>query len=433
MSKRDRSRRPIWFLACSAILCALLAPAGVAQRSGSKPAAVNPKTTAVRAATAEVLRETSEVRELAVIRQVRSGAQSRAEIEQMLIRNLNESSTPEQMRASELTYKRLGLLPADFQLRNFIVKLLTEQVAGYYDPKTREFYLADWIDLDAQRPVIAHELTHALQDQHFDLRRFEKWPRHDSDAELAAHALIEGDAMVTMLQYVMRSPSRQLTMLKSLVAGGANSTEVYDKAPRVLRESIVFPYAQGSAFVGQLFGRGGWEMVSASYSKLPQSTEQILHPEKYFAGEAPRKVALKDVAAALGAGWRMVEHDVNGEWGYYLILDEHLKSKDISQRAAAGWDGDRFALFTGPRAGEALVAQKTLWDTERDAEEFFDAYALRTIKRYGSEPVAREDEKGYIIWKTEFGTVLLERAGKSVLVLEGVPAGVDALAIARGI
>lgn len=434
MSKRDWRRKLFALLTCVLVSCALLASAGAAQKPAAKPAAVNPKTAAVRAATAEVLRETSEVRKLAVMRPVQSGAQSRAEIEQMLIRNLNESSTPEEMRASETVLKRLGLLPDDFQLRNFIVKLLTEQVAGYYDPKSREFYLADWIDIDAQRPVIAHELTHALQDQHFDLRRFEKWPRHDSDAELAAHALIEGDAMVTMLQYVMRSPSRQLSMLRSLVTGGTNSTEVYDSAPRVLRESIVFPYSQGSAFAGQLFRRGGWELVSASYLKLPQSTEQILHPEKYFAGDAPQKVVVKDVSALLGRGWRMAEHDVNGEWGYYLILDEFLKSRELSQRAAAGWGGDRFALFTGPRAGEALVAQKTVWDTETDAEEFFDAYARRTTARYGSEPVrADAGDDGFRLWETEFGAVFMKRAGTEVMVLEGVPAGVDPLKLARSL
>nr|MDQ3805726.1 hypothetical protein [Acidobacteriota bacterium] len=395
----------------------------------SRPAIVNPKTAAVREATAEVLQETSAIRKLPVLRQVRSGAQTRAEIEQMLVRNLNQSSSPEELRATELTLKKLGLLPADFQLRAFLVKLLAEQVAGYYDPKAREFFLADWIDLDGQKPVMAHELTHALQDQHFNLRRFENWPPHDSDAEAAAHALVEGDAMLVMMQYVMRSPARQLAMLKSLVMGAAGSTEVYDKAPRVLRETLVFPYSQGAGWAGQVYRRGGWEMVSAAYQKLPQSTEQILHPEKYFAGEAPQKVLLKDISAALGKGWRMADQDVNGEWSYYLILDEFLQAKGDSQKAAAGWGGDRYALFTGPRPGDTVVALKTVWDTEADAREFFDAYARRTTKRYGVEPAA--EAEGRRTWATPEGGVSVELVGRSVVIIEGVPAGVPAESLSK--
>lgn len=396
----------------------------------SRPAIVNPKTAAVREATAEVLQETSVIRKLPVLRQVRSGAQTRAEIEQMLIRNLGESSSPEDLRASELMLRKLGLLPADFHLRDFLVKLLSEQVAGYYDPKAREFFLADWIDLDGQRPVMAHELTHALQDQHFNLRRFESWPKHDADAETAAHALVEGDAMLVMMQYVMRSPARQLSMLKSLVMGGGGSTEVYDKAPRVLRETLVFPYSQGATWAGQVYRRGGWEMVSGAYKNLPQSTEQVLHPEKYFAAEAPQKVQLKDLSAALGKGWRMADHNVNGEWGYYLILDEFLQAKDASQRASAGWGGDRYALYTGPRPGDVLVAQKIVWDTEQDAREFFDAYARRTTKRYNVEPAAASSE-GRQAWATAEGGVLIELAGKTVVVVEGVPEGLKAESLSK--
>ena len=432
MSKRIRARELARLGLAAALACAAAAGGAVTAalaRQRAKPAVVNPKTAAVREATAEVLRETSEIRKLNVLRQVRSGAQSRAEIEQMLVRNLNESATPEEMWASETMLKKLGLVPGDFQLRPFIIKLLTEQVAGYYDPKTQEFHLADWIDLEGQRPVMAHELTHALQDQHFNLRRFEDWPKHDSDAELAAHALVEGDASLLMMQYVMRSPARQLAFLKAMVTGGSGSSEQIERAPRVLRETLLFPYLQGSAFATQVYRQGGWEAVSAAYKNLPKSTEQVLHAEKYLAGEAPQKVALRDVSASLGRGWRMADHDVEGEWGLFLLLDEFLQSADASKKAAAGWGGDRYALFVGPNRAEVLVAQKTLWDTEGDAREFFDAYVRRTTKRYGAEP-AESAESGRHLWQTKEGGVIVERRGSAVLIIEGVPAGVDAKSLA---
>jgi hypothetical protein len=429
MSKRIRAWR--WCALALAAVCASAWGAGAAAQR-AKPAAVNPKTAAVREATAEVLRETSELRKLPIVRQVRSGAQTRAEIEQMLIRNLNESATPEESLAQETAMKKFGLAPADFQLRPFLVKLLTEQVAGYYDPKTQEFYLADWIDLDGQKPVMAHELTHALQDQHFNLRRFEDWPKHDSDAEMAAHALIEGDASYLMAQYVTRDPARQLAFFKSMMSGGATASEQIEKAPRVLREQMLFPYLQGMMWVAQVYKQGGWEAVSAAYKSLPQSSEQVLHREKYVAHEAPQKVSVRDLSAALGRGWRMADNDVQGEWGCYILLDEFLQAVDVSRRAAAGWGGDRYALFVGPRKTDVVVALKTVWDTEPDAREFFDAYVKRTSKRYGVEPseVEHADRQ---VWTTQEGAVVVERQGSAVVVIEGVPDGVDAKALAQSL
>jgi hypothetical protein len=432
MSKRIRAGR--WAALAAACVCAasLGTAAAVAFGQKAKPAAVNPKTAAVREATAEVLRETSELRRLPVLRQVKSGAQSRAEIEQMIVRNIDESATPEETAANETALKKFGLVPADFQLRPFVVKLLTEQVAGYYDPKTQEFYLADWIDIDGQKPVMAHELTHALQDQHFDLRRFEDWPKHDSDAEMAAHALVEGDASFLMMQYVARDPLRQLAFLKSMMSGGASASEQIEQAPRVLREQMLFPYLQGMTWVMQVYKQGGWEAVSNAYKNLPKSSEQILHGEKYAAGEAPQKVSVRDVSATLGRGWRMADNDVQGEWGCYMLLDEFLQSVDVSKRAAAGWGGDRYALFAGPRKADAVVVLKTVWDTEADAREFYDAYVRRTSKRYGVEAaeVAPADRQ---VWKTAEGAVVVERQGAAVVVVEGVPDGVDAKALARAL
>ena len=430
MSKRIRARGLWWALSVAALAALLPAGAGAGASQRAKPAVVNPKTAAVREATAEVLRETSELRRLPVLRQVRSGAQTREEIEQMLVRNLSESVTPEEMRASETTLKKLGMVPQGFQLRPFLIKLLAEQVAGYYDPKTQEFYLADWIDLDGQRPVMAHELTHALQDQHFNLRRFDKWPKHDSDAELSAHSLIEGDASLVMMQYVMRSPARQLSFMKSMVTGSAGSTEEIERAPRVLRETLLFPYFQGMNWVSQLYKRGGWDEVSAAFTRLPKSTEQVLHADKYFAGEEPQKVAVRDISSALGKGWHMADNDVEGEWGYYLVLDEYLNSTDVSKRASEGWGGDRYALFVGPNASDVVVAQKSVWDTDADAREFFDAYVRRTTKRYGVE-AAEVSESGRQVWKTKEGGVCVELSGSTVLVVEGVPEGLDAKALVK--
>jgi hypothetical protein len=372
-------------------------------------------------------------------------------------------------------------------------------VAGYYDPKVREFHLADWLELEGQKPVMAHELTHALQDQHFNLRRFEKWPRGDSDAELAAHALIEGDATLAMTLYMARNPLVALAFSRSLTTGVA--TEQFNQAPRAMRESLIFPYMQGMEWATQLYKKGGWTMVSNAFTRLPLSSEQIMHAEKYFTYERPTKVTLPDLTSLLNAGnasavnkqrlgdtqqdsgtagvspalgfqkrssrrptttrplptanrplptsaWHRIDTDVNGEWNYYLILDQFLSAPAESKRAAAGWAGDRYAVYEGPN-GQVFLAQVAVWDTENDAREFFDAYAKRTELRYPgatrlassglkvsirkSEPEPRNSEprnsqpetRNLYSWSTNEGRVVMELRGLRVMILEGIPEGVD--------
>lgn len=435
MSKKIR--RPLALsLALSLLILPLLSASRAASpaNQGTGVATSATRNAAIVATTLAVLKETSEIRELSILRPVKSGAQSRSEIEHMVVRNLEQQTTPAEMHATELALKKIGLVSPDFQYKTFVIKLLTEQVAGYYDPKVQQFYLADWIELEAQKPVMAHELTHALQDQHFNLRRFENWPKGDSDAELAVHALVEGDATLSMTLYMAKNPLVALAFLRSL--GSNTSSEQFKQAPRALRESLVFPYEQGAEWATQLYKRGGWTAVSDAFTKLPQSTEQILHVDKYSAHEAPIKVFLPDVHGLLGPSWKRLDYDVSGEWSYYLMLDEFLKSPAESLRAAAGWGGDRYALYEGAKPGDVLISQLTAWDTEHDAQEFFDAYLKRTLRRYADargdavpspsgqkESTSPQAERR--ILKTNEGGVVLELRGSRVLIVEGIPDNVD--------
>ena len=475
------SKRIIRFLPPVAAVALVIAslfinsPGSSAQRPAVTPSAA--RHSAIVATTAEVLRETSEIRELEILRPVKSGAQSRIQIERMLVKKLDEQMKDDDMHATELTLRKFGLVPEGFEYRPFIIKLLTEQVAGYYDAKAREFYLADWLELEGQKPVMAHELTHALQDQHFSLQRFEKMPEGDSDAKLAAHSLIEGDATLAMTVYMARNPLVALAFTRSLSAMGASS-KLFNESPRALRDTLVFPYAQGMEWATEVYKRGGWKTVSGAFEKLPQSSEQILHPEKYFAYEAPVKVTLPDLTDWLNehrkqqtadskrevavqeeslprrgmkskraksprtppiipaqgsrfpspSKWKRVEYDVNGEWGYYLILDQFLNSASESKRAAAGWAGDRYAVYEGPNA-QLLLTHVSEWDTPNDAEEFFNAYVKRTALRYpdarllADTPQATPDTLRR--WQTTEGVVLIEVRGSRVLVLEGLPDKAD--------
>jgi hypothetical protein len=432
MSKQINRRVMLVSLACLLSIGLLISGSVVSaklQRPGVAPSSA--RNAAIVATTEAVLKETSDLRELSILKDVKSGAQSRTEIERMVMKNLDEESTPAEMHAAEVVLKAFGLAPRDFKYRPFLIKLLAEQVAGYYDPKVQQFYLADWIELEGQKPVMAHELTHALQDQHFNLRRFEKWPKGDSDAELAAHALIEGDATLAMTLYMAKHPLVALAFIRSLGSTGAES-EQYKQAPRAIRESLMFPYEQGSAWATQLYRRGGWQAVSDAFTKLPQSTEQILHADKYFSNEAPVKLTSPELKGVLGPTWKRLESDVNGEWGVYLFLDEFINNAEESKLAAAGWAGDRFAVYEGRKPGEVFLAQYTTWDTENDANEFFAAYAKRTEKRYiDARPMNGNAGADRLEWQTSGGKVVLEKRGARVLVLEGIPGRVNVSNLVR--
>ena len=429
--------RSLQAFCCCLIVSSLLVGTSVGfAPQGGAITARSSRNAAIVAATTQILEQTSEIRELPILRPVKSGAQSRAEIERMIVKNQREQTTPGEMHATELVLKKLGLVPADFQYAPFIVKLLTEQVAGYYDPRVQRFYLADWIELEGQKPVMAHELAHALQDQHFNLRRFEKWPKGDSDAELAVHSLIEGDATLAMTLYMAKNPLVALAFVRSISSTNSTS-EQFKQAPRALRETLLFPYEQGSEWASRVYKRGGWSLVSASFSKLPLSTEQILHPEKYLAYEAPVKIELPELRGMLGSGWKKIDADVNGEWSFYLILDQYLNSPAESKRAAAGWAGDRYAFYEGPKPGESLLVQRTMWDTEKDAREFFEAYAKRTARRYenagAGDSGSTDQQQETASWKTAEGDVILELRGSDVLIVEGLPAKVDKDAVLKSL
>ncbi len=413
-----------------ALLVALVAPALAVAQTPAPPAAADKaavKTQPDVAASSEILAHVATLRGLPVLHPVTNGLKSRDDIRAMVLKDMTESTTPAKMRDTTALLKFLGLVPVDFELEKETVALLTEQIAGFYDPKTKIFYLADWIPLGEQRPIMAHELTHALTDQHFNLRRFEKWPDGDGDAELAARALVEGDATALMIEYALsergiphdvgRLPISLVDLLQDGGDGGDSDHPVFSKAPAVMRESLQFPYVYGAGFVQALLKAGSWTRVGDAYRALPASTEQVLHPEKYLADERPVAVALPDVSKLLGAGWQRVDQDVNGEFGYFLILKDKLPERQAAT-AAAGWGGDRYAFYLDASRTKGTLVQSSVWDSEAEAGEFFAAYAERIMRRHaltdsgGASATVKQ-------WTTPDGAARIERVGNRVVVVEG--------------
>ena len=416
------------------LLAGFYCSSSVAQQP-ARPTGVNPsplpsaKTAEVIAATNEILDEVSKMRGLKILKPVKSGVKSRSEIEQEVIHNFEESFKPEEIDTINKNLIAYGLVSKDFKYRDFMVKLMTEQVAGFYRPKSKELFLADWNELGQQRPIMAHELVHALQDQHFDLRRFETWPRGDGDREAAIHALIEGDATGLMYNYLLKPVNSDITKLASISSfsdmamaqAEKEGQKVLLSAPQAIRESLIFPYVYGAGFVQELVKKRGWDGVSRAFTDLPQSTEQIIHFEKYSAREAPVKIKLSDISSLLGTGWKRLDADVNGEFGYYLILSQFI-DKQAARKAAAGWGGDQSTLYENAAKGLLLLAHLSVWDTAAEAGDFFKAYADRIIKRYPEATERKLSSANERSFETPQGETVLQLREKSVLIIEGLPA-----------
>lgn len=415
------------FRSGAALLLAItmFASAGAVAYQG--PASISTPDTSALSATDEILKNVSRLRGLEVKRSVKSGFKTKDEIEQSVIRDMNESTTPEEYDATSKTLTKLGLIGKDFRLRDYVVQLLREQVAGFYEPKTQEFFLAAWLPVSEQKSVIAHEAVHALQDQHFNLRRFEKWPKGDSDAELAAHALIEGEAMIVMLQYDFEQRGQRIDMtkigplteimLEQNTPDDAAKYPVLANAPTVLREGLQFPYIYGAGFVQAVLKHRTWAGLNSTYADLPASTEQIMHPERFLYRDNPVKIEIADLLPALGRDWKQTDQDVNGEFGYHVLLTEFI-GKRAARLAAEGWDGDRYKLYENGRTGALLLTHFTTWDSVPDAKEFFDAYCARTEKRYKANAPSDLNARPRV-YETAEGLVAIELRDRDVIVIEG--------------
>lgn len=297
---------------------------------------------------------------------------------------------PEKTVALSAAYGRFGLLPDTLDLSALLGELLQEQVVGYYDPESDTLFVLERVPEAQLAPVLAHELVHALQDQRVDLDSLGAAVRDRNDAAIAAHAAIEGHAMFAMLEWQMGEMAGgtvDLTALADLgemlqgvdvttLAEGTAPVEVLRSAPTVIREGLIFPYLEGLFFVQRMWrARDGRPLPFGA--DLPRSTEQVLHVDRYLAGDEPTAVRFVESPPA---GWTQVMADGLGEHETRIFLAEHLGDPERAERAAVGWDGDAYRLVRGAE-GEALV-WVTVWDAPGEADEFAAAARDAWARRY---------------------------------------------------
>jgi hypothetical protein len=308
---------------------------------------------------------------------------TREDLRSYLEKEFAADNTQDQSAANAQVLVLLGLLPQGTDLYRLLLDLYTEQVAGFYDLKEGKMYLVSGEALGPlEKIAFVHEYVHAIQDQFFGLEGQVEAVQDDSDRSLALEGLAEGDAMLAMFQFTMDYPDVVSTsglLSQSL----AIDTPQFDAAPPVIQQMLLFPYTAGLQFVMPPYAKTGWAGVDGLWADPPQSTEQLLHPERY-PDDAPKLVSIPRLEGTLGVGWHLADEDTLGEFMLRQHLALFLDSEQVDT-AATGWGGDHYALYLNAQRNAAYLVIRIVWDDRAEADEFVGLYPTYAKARYGAE------------------------------------------------
>jgi len=404
----------------------------------------------------EILNFASKDSSLPIHDEVKRRLVNRDEVVAFIRKHMAEDEDAQRLQRSELVLKKFGLLPRDFDLQTFLVALLREQVAGYYDPQTKTVNLLDWIDPDQQKPVLAHELTHALQDQSFGLEKYMKAGAADlstskkeptpkdieNDEESAAHqAVVEGQAMVVLIDYelapvgqsVVDSPQIVEALKVGMQMGTADSIE-FRNAPLYIKEALTFPYRYGLDFEMELLTKMGKDRAYAgAFRNPPRTTREIMEPHAYLSGEKLAPMPLPDFKKDF-KGYDKFDVGAVGEFDVSILVDQY-QGEQVSKRLYPHWRGGYY-YAARPHADASAplgLLYVSRWSSPEKASEFAWVYAKGLEKRYkrvhevADEP-AKAKPANYTVetltgkhaWLTEAGSVFISVLGDIVLVSESL-------------
>jgi hypothetical protein len=405
----------------------------------------------------EILTFVSSDTKLPIQHSVKRKLMTRDEVNKYLREKFDEDKGSKRLERSGIVLKKFGLLDRDFQLRPFLISLLTEQVAGFYDDKTKTVNLLDWIEPEEQKPVLAHELTHALQDQRVGLSDWSvvgpqdvaKNAQQDNlhiqtdEGGTARDAVTEGQAMVVYLDYTLRATGRTLAQSPGFIDGlkdtiaDTSGSPILARAPLLLQRSLLFPYTEGLAFEDAILLKGGKDAAfSGVLANPPASTFEVLHPGAYLAHTPVPVLLLPDIHPLIDADYVPYDVGVMGEFDV-RVLTELFGGAQIADALAPAWNGGIYyaaqrksAMTPEQKASTASLAllYQSQWRNEDSARTFGHVYEGELPRKYSGLVRREKDEVDDTerVYSTTEGDVLLCVSGTGVFVSEGFP-----LALAR--
>lgn len=356
--------------------------------------------------------QVQKLRQLQFKKPVSKEVQSPEAFKKFLNERIDIYLPPKEIKYLETGLKKLGFISENEDVKQKMMNLYMTQALGYYDEKKHTLFLLEdstlntqdalknmpgetfaGLNLDIRDFVLLHELDHALVDQHYPLEAMTSRAK-TSDAQLALSALIEGDALFINILSVLSSfgiPQEKMADLQSFYSGFLNSADFSSVisslssflpgtgTPDYFTEMLAFPYFQGFMLVQNLFLQGGWATVNMAYKYPPQSTEHILHKEKYFSHEGFETIRMDEMKSF--GGYAKQAEDTAGEFGMAFLLGQYIP-KAKAQKAAEGWNGDLWRVYEDKKTKNTAVVWKSAWDSYEDAVEFFEAAQDMLKKRF---------------------------------------------------
>ena len=375
---------------------------------------------------------------------------SRDEVNHYLREKFDEDESAKRMERSEIVLKKFGLLDRDFHLGSFLLSLLTEQIAGFYDNKTKTVNLLDWIQPEEQKPVLAHELTHALQDQKVGLTKWSSvslnGPSHNvqednrhlqvDEADTARSAVAEGQAMAVFVDYTLRPTGKTLADAPDLAdhlkeqVSDTSGSPVMARAPLLLQESLLFPYSEGLSFEQAILVKAGKEAAFGGVlTNPPSSSFEIMHPEAYMAHAPVPVVRLPDIHPLLEAGYTPYDIGVMGELDVRILV-ELFGGREMADALAPAWNGGIY--YAAQRKSATTPAEKestaslgliyySRWKNRDSARSFMHIYATQIPRKYSNvaERTKDETDEREQVFSTSEGDVLISLSGTGVFIGEG--------------
>ena len=348
---------------------------------------------------------------------------TKAKINEFLNKRVKEAAKPEDLRAEELTLKKFGLVPPDFDLAKNTIDLLTEQAAAFYDYDKKKLFITESTPSETQEPVLAHEIAHAIADQNYNLSKYIKQGRKSDDGATARQAVMEGQATWLMSELMARKMGQSLKDSPSLLATMSGASEeadgqypVFDKSPLYLRLTLVFPYTKGMLFQNAVYERDGQKGFAEVFLKPPVSTQQILHPRKYFDGVKPTDPDVPD--PHLPKGYKSLVGGSLGELEVGVMLEQYA-GKPRAAEIAPHWRGCSFELMENKKAGRVVLLYALELDTEEAARQYFAAYREQLAKKWKQITVTSEAADA-VSGTGDDGRFELRRKGALVTSVEGM-------------
>jgi hypothetical protein len=354
----------------------------------------------------------NEIRGLAALAPIEPILLTRAELKQRL--QADFFYTEEDAQRDVLVMHAFEFLPRDFDLYRLTHRYLGDSLIGFYDPATKEFVvLSDDKEVNPlEQWVFAHEFMHALQDQHFQLSLITDTTL-SSETNLAIRALAEGEAELLQEIYIEQGFFTQEELIDIFNLISRTRQREVPNIPSVIVNSFLFPYTVGRDYAETLYLQNGWEGLNVAWQNLPQSTEQIIHPDRYLAGDLPEIVALPPLTDTLGIGWTRLEEATLGEFLLREYLGQQLDETEV-ETAATGWGGDRYAVYWHQDNEELVMVLRQTWDTPADKDQYEMAFTKFAGSTYGSQGQTQSD--GGTCWQGDDALCFYPSAGQTVTV-----------------